>query len=254
MKRLYFIPLMLCFVCMACEKEYSDHITVGYPVPAQYTALDVSSAFEVVVCDTISEAKVTVKGGEHKNVIFKVEDGTLKIGFKNRLFNWYHGSAKVLLPRNSTLCDVELSGASSFHGNLQGDEVEVDLSGASNFYGNVMGSEVKIDLSGASDFKGNINADKIDLEISGSSSVKSAGICTEQLDAEVSGSSTVDAFGLECRRVTAKVSGSSDVKISCCESITGSLSGSSDLYYKALPSCNLVENCSTSGGSKVHRE
>ena len=127
MKRLYFIPLMLCFVCMACEKDYSDHITVGYPVPAQYTALDVSSAFDVVVCDTISEAKVTVKGGEHKNVIFKVEDGTLKIGFKNRLFNWYHGSAKVLLPRNSTLCDVELSGASSFHGDLQGDEVEVDL-------------------------------------------------------------------------------------------------------------------------------
>ncbi len=237
MKRLYFIPLLLCFVCMACEKDFSDHITVGYPVPAQYTALDVSSAFEVVVCDTISEAKVTVKGGEHKNVIFRVEDGTLKIGFKNRLFNWYHGSAKVLLPRNSTLCDVEL-----------------DLSGASKFYGNVMGSEVNIDLSGASDYIGNIDADKIDLEISGSSSVKSAGICTELLDAEVSGSSTVDAFGLECRRVTAKVSGSSDVKISCCESITGSLSGSSDLYYKALPGCNPVVNCSTSGGSNVHRE
>ena len=113
---------------------------------------------------------------------------------------------------------------------------------------------MNIDLSGASDFKGNINADKIDLEISGSSSVKSAGICTELLDAEVSGSSTVDAFGLECRRVTAKVSGSSDVKISCCESITGSLSGSSDLYYKTLPGCNPVVNCSTSGGSKVHRE
>jgi hypothetical protein len=216
--------------------------------------LDVSNAFDVVVCDTINEAKVTVRGGEHKNVIFKVEDGTLKIGFKNGLFHWYHGTAKVLLPRNIELCDVELSGASSFHGNLQGDDVEVDLSGASKFYGNVMGSEVNIDLSGASDFIGNIDADNIDLEISGSSSVKSAGICTELLDAEVSGSSTVDAFGLECRRVTAKVSGSSDVKISCCESITGSLSGSSDLYYKALPGCNPVVNCSTSGGSNVHRE
>ena len=253
MKKITFMLLVLCGLCAACEKDNSS-ITINYPVTDKYTALDVSNAFDVVVCDTINEAKVTVRGGEHKNVIFKVEDGTLKIGFKNRLFNWYHGSAKVLLPRNSTLCDVELSGASSFRGNLQGDEVEVDLSGASNFYGNVMGSEVKIDLSGASNFKGNINADKIDLEISGSSSVKSAGICTELLDAEVSGSSTVDAFGLECRRVTAKVSGSSDVKISCCESITGSLSGSSDLYYKALPSCNPVENCSTSGGSNVHRE
>ena len=253
MKKITFMLLVLCGLCTACEKDNSS-ITINYPVTDKYTALDVSNAFDVVVCDTINEAKVTVRGGEHKNVIFKVEDGTLKIGFKNGLFHWYHGTAKVLLPRNIELCDVELSGASSFRGDLQGDEVEVDLSGASNFYGNVTGTEVNIDLSGASDFKGNIYADKMELEISGSSSVKSAGICTGQLDAEVSGSSNVDAFGLECRRVKAMVSGSSEVKISCCESITGSLSGSSDLYYKALPGCNPMVNCNTSGGSKVHAE
>lgn len=239
---------------MACEKDFSDHITVGYPVPGNYTALEVNNAFDVVVCDTVSEAKVTVKGGEHKNVVFKVEDGKLKIGFKSGLFNWYHGSAKVLLPRNSSLCDVELSGASCFRGDLSGDKVELDVSGASDFYGNVHGQEVSIDLSGASDFRGSIDADKIEMEISGSSKVSGAGSCTEILDAEVSGSSTVDTYGLECRSVTVKVSGSSDVKISCCESLTGSLSGSSDLYYKALPGCNPVVNCSTSGGSEVHRD
>ena len=253
MKKITFMLLVLCGLCTACEKN-KEGITVSYPVTDNYTALDVHSAFDVVVCDTISTAMVIVRGGEHKNVIFKVEDGTRKIGFKSSLFNWFHGSGKVLLPRNSALCDVELSGASSFRGDLQGDEVEVDLSGASNFYGNVTGTEVNIDLSGASDFKGNIYADKMELEISGSSSVKSAGICTGQLDAEVSGSSNVDAFGLECRRVKAMVSGSSEVKISCCESITGSLSGSSDLYYKALPGCNPMVNCNTSGGSKVHAE
>jgi hypothetical protein len=254
MKRLCFLSLMLCLLCVACEKDDIIYITVNYPITDKYTNLDVSSAFDVVVCDTVSEARVTVKGGQHKNVIFKVENGTLKIGFKSGLFNWFHGSGKVLLPRNSELCDVELSGASSFRGDVQGDEVDVEVSGASNFYGNVTGSEVSIDFSGASDFKGNINADKIEMEISGSSKISGAGSCTEILDAEVSGSSTVDAFGLECRRVTAKVSGSSKVKISCCESITGSISGSSDLYYKALPGCNPVVNCSTSGGSEVHRD
>jgi hypothetical protein len=113
---------------------------------------------------------------------------------------------------------------------------------------------VNIDLSGSSDFKGNIDADKIEMEISGSSKVSGFGSCNELLDMEISGSSDVDAYGLECRRVAAKVSGSSKVKISSCESIMGSLSGSSDLYYKALPGCNPVVNCSTSGGSEVHQQ
>ena len=253
MKKITFMLLVLCGLCAACEKD-NGGITVGYPVTDNYTALDVSIAFDVVVCDTVSVAKVTVRGGEHKNVIFKVENGTLKIGFKNSLFHWSHGPARVLLPRNSELCDVELSGASSFRGDLQGNEVEVDLSGASDFYGNVTGSEVSIDLSGASDFEGNIDADRLDLEVSGSSSVKSAGSCTEQLDMEVSGSSNLDAFGLECRKVMGKLSGSSNARISCCESLTVSVSGSSDLYYKTLPGCHPVVNCSTSGSSEVHAE
>ena len=216
MKRICIMAMVLCFVCTACEKDYSGLITASYPVDGYYTDLEVSHAFEVVVCDTVSKAMVSVRGGEHKNVIFKVEDGTLKIGFKSTLFNWIHGPAKVLLPRNNALCDVELSGASSFHGDLQGD--------------------------------------KIEMEISGSSKVSGFGSCNELLDMEISGSSDVDAYGLECRSVAAKVSGSSKVKISSCESIMGSLSGSSDLYYKALPGCNPVVNCSTSGGSKVHQQ
>ena len=245
---------VLCMMFAACEKDENNSITVNYPVIDNYTALDVSHAFDVVVCDTVSEAMVTVRGGEHKNVIFKVEKGTLKIGFKSSLFNWYHGPAKVLLPRNSALCDVELSGASSFRGDLEGDEIELDMSGASDFFGNLLGSEVNIDLSGASSFVGDINAENIELEISGSSLVKSAGSCTGNLDMKVSGSSDVDAFGLECRSVTVRLSGSSNARIACCESLTGTVSGSSDLYYKALPGCQPVVNCSTSGGSKVHAQ
>ena len=254
MKKTGLMLFALCVMFSACQKDDNNGITVSYPVTDNYTALDVSNAFDVVVCDTVSVAMVTVRGGEHKNVIFKVEKGTLKIGFRSSLFNWYHGPAKVLLPRNSALCEVELSGASSFRGDLQGDKIELDVSGASDFFGNLLGSEVNMDLSGASSFVGDINADNTELEISGSSSVKGAGSCTGQLDMEVSGSSDVDAFGLECRSVTAKLSGSSNAKISCCESLTGTISGSSDLYYKALPGCNPVVNCSTSGSSEVHAQ
>lgn len=254
MKKTGLMLFALCLMFAACEKDDSNLITVSYPVTENYTDLEVSHAFDVVVCDTISEAKVSVRGGEHKNVIFKVEKGTLKIGFKSSLFNWYHGTARVMLPRNSALCGVELSGASSFRGDLQGDKIELDVSGASDFFGNLLSSEVEIDLSGASSFVGDINSENIELEISGSSTVKSAGSCSGRLDMEVSGSSDVDAFGLECRSVVAKLSGSSDAKISCCESLTGTVSGSSDLYYKVLPGCQPVVNCSTSGGSEVHAQ
>ena len=254
MKKTGLMLFALCVMFAACQKDDNNGITVSYPVTDNYTALDVSNAFDVVVCDTVNMAMVTVRGGEHKNVIFKVEKGTLKIGFKSSLFNWYHGPAKVLLPRNSALCEVELSGASSFRGDLQGDKIELDVSGASDFFGNLLGSEVNIDLSGASSFAGEINAENVELEISGSSVVKSVGSCTGLLDMEVSGSSDVDAFGLECRSVTAKLSGSSNARISCCESLTGTISGSSDLYYKALPGCQPVVNCSTSGSSEVHAQ
>jgi cytoskeletal protein CcmA (bactofilin family) len=245
---------MLCLLCVACERDFSDSITVGYPIAERYTALDVSDAFEVVMCDTVSEAMVSVKGGEHRNLILKVEKGTLRVGFKSSLFNWYHGAARVLLPVNSELCDVELSGASTFHGNLRGDKVEVDLSGASDFYGNIQGREVSIDLSGSSDLSGEINADEIEMDLSGSSTVKGSGSCNGLIDMDISGSSEVNAYGLECRAAKVEVSGSSTVMISCCENIRGELSGASDLYYKAIPGCIPRVNCSTSGGSEVHAE
>lgn len=254
MKRLVLLLPMLCLAWAGCEKDYDDYITVSYPVATGYTELEVSDAFEVVMCDTVSEAVVTVRGGEHKNVVLTVEDGTLKVGFRSGLFDWIHGKGRVLLPANSLLCDVELSGASTFYGDLHGDKVELDLSGSSEFYGNLQGREVNIDLSGASDFEGNIDADEVELEFSGSSLAKCTGNCTELIEMEVAGSSSVYAYELECRSADVRVSGSSTVQIACCERITGHLSGSSDLYYRPLPGCNPVVDCTTSGSSEVHRQ
>jgi hypothetical protein len=258
---------------MACEKDNSS-ITVNYPVTDNYTALDVSNAFDVVVCDTISEAKVTVRGGEHKNVIFKVEDGTLKIGFKNGLFHWNHGTAKVLLPYNSKLCDVELSGASNFRGNLQGDEVDVDLSGASDFYCEIDADEVNIDISGASDFFGDIWADEIDMALSGSSTIK-GNVEALDLNLEMSGASdatfegyvgtlkinltgasnikkTINEmrYGFECDQCEGSMSGSSDAYIHCDGTIKVNLSGSSELHFTG--NGNPADSHASSGSDIIH--
>jgi hypothetical protein len=179
---------------------------------------------------------------------------------------------KVLLPRNERLCEVELSGASSFTGDLKGDEVELDLSGASDFYGSlqgitkveldlsgasnymgaIQGSEVSLDLSGSSDIEGSIDADNIEVDAVGSSTVKVTGSCLNYVDLDLSGSSDFLAPAMECRNVQGEMSGSSDAEFLVCESLRVNLSGSSSIVYGIPVGCNPTVRCSTSGSSSVN--
>ena len=255
---------------MACEKEGND-ITMKYPVLGDYTKLDVSGAFDVVVCDTVSEAVVTTSERLQRYVVVKVEDGVLTIKYRPNL-TFHSRGGKVLLPRNERLCEVELSGASSFTGDLKGDEVELDLSGASDFYGSlqatneveldlsgssnfegaIQGSEVSLDLSGSSDIEGSIDADNIEVDAVGSSTVKVTGSCLNYVDLDLSGSSDFLAPVMECRNVQGEMSGSSDAEFQVCESLRVNLSGSSSIVYGIPVGCNPTVRCSTSGSSSVN--
>ena len=254
----------------ACEKE-ENYFTMKYPIAGDYTKLDVSHAFDVVVCDTVTEAVVTTSERLQRYVVVKVEDGVLTIKLRPNLLVRSRDS-KVLLPRNEKLCEVELSGASSFTGDLKGDKIEVDLSGASDFYGSlqgvtkvelemsgssdfngaIQGEEVNIDIAGASDIEGSIDADNIEVEASGSSTVKVTGSCLNNLDIDLSGSSDFLAPMMECRNVQGEMSGSSDAEFLVCESLRVSLSGSSSIVYGIPAGCSPIIQCSTSGSSSVN--
>lgn len=273
MKKISFAVLFSALIFSACERDYDNEITVAYPINEVYTMLDVSNAFDVVMCDTVSEAMITVAGGNHKNVIFKVKDRTLTIDFKFSLFDWFDGHKTVLLPSNPDLCDVELSGASTFKGNLRSNKIDVELSGASAFVGSLNGTEqIELDLSGASSFKGDmqcrlldadlsgaskiesgVNVDKMEIEASGSSKLSLSGSCLDQMIVDLSGSSTLSAPMLECQTVTGKLSGASDADVACCKSLSVSLSGASSLVYGILSGCTPEVHCPTTGGSTVTR-
>ena len=260
----------LSMLFMACEKEVND-ITMKYPVMGDYAKVDVSGAFDVVVCDTVSEAVVTTSERLQRYVVVKVEEGVLTIKYRPNL-TFHSRGGKVLLPRNERLCEVELSGASSFTGDLKGDEVELDLSGASDFYGSVQGftkveldlsgssdfegtiqgQEVNIDLAGASDIEGSIDADNIEVDASGSSTVKVTGSCLNNLIIDLSGSSDFLAPEMECRNVEGEMSGSSDAEFQVCESLRVNLSGSSSIVYGIPVGCTPTVRCSTSGSSSVN--
>ena len=270
MKKASLLLFALCALFAACEKDL-EFVTMEYPVIGNYTKLDVRGAFDVVVCDTVTNAVVTTSKTSQLYVVVSVEDGVLTIKYRPHL-SLRNRDAKVLLPRNENICEVELSSAATFRGDLKGEEIEIDLSGASDFYGSlqgvnkveldlsgasnfegtIQGKEVSIDLSGASDIEGTIDADNIELEASGASTVKATGSCLDELDLDLSGSSDFLAPQMECRIVKGEMSGSSNAEFLVCESLQVSLSGSSNIVYGIPSGCRPLVNCPTSGSSSVN--
>ncbi len=266
----------------ACEKDVQkvQKVTLNYPVSGDYYTpnvegtyykLDVEGTFDVTLSETATEIEVTASEDVQEYVDIYVKDGALKIRYRWNL-SLHNRDAKVVLPANASIREVELSGGATFRGDLTGREIDVELSGASNFYGIVQatneveldltgssyfegaiqGPEVSIDLSGASDIKCSIDADMIDLESSGASTVKATGSCLNYLDLDLSGSSDFLAPTMECRNVIGEMSGSSVAEFQVCESLRVNLSGSSSIVYGIPVGCTPTVRCFTSGGSSVN--
>lgn len=235
----------------ACTVDFGEPVTQHYSIDGQYTELKVSHAFDVTVSDDVTDAVVTAGEKLHSKIRVEVKNGTLYIGLKKNLVL---GSTEctVVLPRNSQLEDLDLSGASSFKGDIQGRDCEVDLSGASSFKGNVTGDEVSFDISGASSYIGSIMTDQMDVDLSGASTMTANGECTGTMDIEISGSSDIVGERLNTSVLTGEISGSSDVDVNVCDRIQVSISGSSTLIYGlSSPECHPQVDCHTSGSSTV---
>lgn len=259
MKTNIIIPAMallaIAMVCLyaSCTKDYGEPTTQNYPITESYTKLEVSHAFDVTVSDNITEAIVTVPEELHGKLKLKVTNGTLHIGFTSTWINT-DKECSVVLPRNAQLKDLELSGASSFRGDLQGNSSDVELSGASEYYGNIVAADVDIDLSGASTYRGMVSCDEADVNFSGASSALVEGACTGTMDIEISGASDLHASQFNTDIVKGNLSGASDADVTVCRRIAVTLSGASNLTYgTSSSSCNPTDDCTTSGGSTVTR-
>ena len=234
-----------------CETYYGEPVSFRQDVAGNYTAVKVSHAFDVTVSDTATAATVTVPEKMVDKVKLQVRNGVLEIGFQKTLA-FAIGECSVILPLNASVKDLEVSGASSYAGNLQGDRSEVDVSGSSSFRGNIAASEIDFEISGASEARCTVTADRIDAEVSGASDVTLGGDCTGTMDIEVSGSSKLHAEALGASAVTGSVSGSSRADVTVCDRIAVSVSGASNVTYGlSSPECRPTYECTTSGASNV---
>lgn len=227
------IMLFLCALFFGCTKEGEAPVTKNYPINGSFTKLNVSNAFQVTVSDQVTDVIVTVSKLAQDRVIVKVINGELQIGFKP--YTRYNSTAKAVIPANANLSDLDLSGASSFVGELNGHDVDIDISGASTF-------------------RGNVDADEIDLDLSGASNAFINGHCQNKMEIDLSGASTLKAASLNAQDVSGHLSGASNADVTVCSSLNVELSGASTLIYGTVSDeCNPVVNCNTSGSSTVRR-
>lgn len=225
------ILLSLSLLFFGCTKDWGTPVTKNYPINGAYTKLDVSNAFEVTVSDQVTDVVVTVGDLAHERVVVKVVNGELQIGFKPN--TRYNGKATAVIPANPILNDIDLSGASSFTGDLIGHDVDIDLSGASKY-------------------RGFVDADGISLDLSGASVADIQGFCQNKMNIDLSGASILNAANLAATSVFGEMSGASNADVTICSQLNVNLSGASTLTYGTYSDeCHPNINCPASGSSVV---
>jgi len=255
-KYLFVLSAIVLFAFSSCQKVAGDLITKEFAIEKSYTALEVSSAFDVTVSEDVDVVTVTVGENVMPNVVVEVKDNTLKIHLKPQTIP-LGGEMKALIPYNADLTKVVLSGASEFHTEytLTGDNLEVELSGASDFYGDLISAtgDVEIELSGASTINGNVAAQSLEMVLSGASDATLMGLAKD-LKIELSGASSIvkqvvdKYYGLMCENCEGTISGASDAYIHCDGYLKVDLSGASSLHFTGSGN---PADCTTSGGSDV---
>lgn len=226
--------IVLTVLC-GCSKTDGDPITKEFGINNTYTELNVSHAFNVTVSDEVTQVTVTAGDRIMPKVIVEEKNGKLTIRLKN--LTVANGSLTALIPYNSNLKDVDLSGASEFHSQhpIAAQSVSINLSGASRFYGEIVATtKLDINLSGKSDATLTGTVGILDLELSGASNIMQTIVGNE--------------YGLSCNNCEGDLSGASTAYIHCDGTIAINLSGASTIHYTGNAS---TSGCSLSGSSNV---
>lgn len=230
----------LCAVCVLCAvcasgciivTDYGEPVTKNYEISGSFTGLDISHAFHVTVSDEVTDVVVTVAEQAQEHVVVQVKNGILKIGFKAPVS--LKKSATAVIPAYTSLTSLELSGASSFVGDMWGAD------------------KLKLEVSGASHYTGNMDAANMDFEISGASSAKVTGRCPGTMEIEINGASHLKAPELEAGSIVGDINGASSADVTCSKLLKVEVSGASILTYGAAEGSNPVIDCETSGASRV---
>jgi hypothetical protein len=217
MKKILYSLVVLAIVVSSCGKRIkpSANITKIEKPYSNFTTIDASNAFDVVVYLTDSVEKVEVEANENLQSYITLEQvgNTLKVKMEDGID--INGEAttrlNVWIP---SLQGIKGSGASSF---LILNTLESELLG--------------VELSGASSFEGQLNVVTVNANLSGASQFKASGT-VQTFTGDASGASQFGSFNLVLKDLILELSGASLAEFTVTETISVKASGASNLYYK----------------------
>ncbi|MGN0235441.1 MAG: GIN domain-containing protein [Paludibacteraceae bacterium] len=186
---------------------------------AEFTELNVRSAIEVIVCDSVTDICVITDENLLPYLLISQKGKRLSIGYANGICWTGTTVNRVLVPSQAALDEISVSGASSVRVEqpLRAAEIEIDLSGASMITATLYATEASVNASGSSkaDLQGTVQ--QLEVGISGASQVFS-----EKQDG---------LFTLRADKVKGNLSGSSSLFVHSDGSIRCSVSGASSIYF-----------------------
>ena len=193
---------------------------------ATFTGIGIGVSADVFYA-TGNTHEIKIEGNDRdvKDLITKVENGTLKIKYDD----WKISRSKLTIYITSKELDkVSVSGSAKFKAKevISAEEMYLAVSGS----GSVQFSSLK--------------SDEVDVKISGSGNAVIDEGTADELDVKISGSGKLLAENFEVSECSAAISGSGHCKITVKDELDARISGSGSVYYKGNPQIN-----STSSGS-----
>jgi len=200
----------------SCDRETiraTGEVTVNEVQFSDYSGLRVSHAFEVFVRFSDTEEKIEIEANNnlHEKIIVRKEGNYLIV----KLVNHTNVKGNKILRVYITTKNIsyfDISGASTLllENELNTPMAKIDLSGASTFTGEIYSGELELIASGASEMALFGNTDLIDASISGSSKIGSYDLMIKHLGIRLSGAS--EAFLTATEVIDIKASGASTLK------------------------------------------
>lgn len=236
MKQFLLILVAACISLGAAAQKVINDPNAEPRNVGSFNKIDISSAFEVIITQGNSEGVVVSSNveGDNQNIQTSVENGKLKIGYRNPGKKWYRNQN---LKAYISVKNLEYLGGSG------ASKITID--------GTLASPNLSIDLSGATDLKGALAVNnQLKLELSGASDVTLTG-AVGAIFIHASGASDVKAFELTAGECNIDASGACNVKISVEKEMSADLSGASNVQYKGNA---MIRNIKTSGASNISRK
>lgn len=249
--------LLLCCWLIAffsCTKPSGVEVTEYFPAPSSYYSLYISDGMEVTVTNKVDEIVITADENVMEKVNVSCKNGRLRITRSD--FSVYHlMTAKVLIPYNSYLHELDVESNSSFTSSygLEGEDIKI----TANYYSDIdinyiLADNLEMHLEFNSDFEGDLDVmRRMDLTMEDSDAIISGS--ADILYLKMSDGSEIKeqwyngGYSFECNECNGTMTKNCKAYLHCYDNIAMLLTNNSFLYCTGEPDLEGSDWDNTSG-------